>query len=42
MNKKNFYKKLTKKIFNNTERIEGLYVKKYVILRLLQEKQLIM
>ena len=42
MNKKTFYKKLTKKLFDNAERIQGLYVKKYVILRLLQEKQLIL
>ena len=42
MNKKTFYKKLTKKLFNNAERMQGLYVKKYVILRLLQEKQLIL
>jgi hypothetical protein len=42
MNKKTLYKKITKKLFNNAERIQGLYVKKYVILRLLQEKQLIL
>jgi hypothetical protein len=42
MNKKTFYKKLTKKLFNNAERIVGLYIKKYIILRLLQEKQLIL
>ena len=41
MDKKTLYKKITKKLLNNTERIQGLYVKKYVILRLLQEKQLI-
>jgi len=42
MNKKTFYKKLTRKLFNNAERIQGLYIKKYIILRLLQEKQLIL
>ena len=42
MNKKTLYKKITKKLFNNAERIQGLYIKKYIILRLLQEKQLIL
>lgn len=41
MNKKILFKKITKKLFNNTEKIQSLYVKKYVILRLLQEKDLI-
>ena len=42
MNKKTFYKKLTNKIFNKSNNIQNLNIKEYVILRLLQEKQLIL
>lgn len=41
MNNKAYYKKIIKKLFDNSVKIQGLYVKKYVILRLLQEKELI-
>ncbi len=42
MNKNTFYKKLTNKIFNKSNNIQNLNIKEYVILRLLQEKQLIL
>ena len=42
INKNTLYKKMTKKIFNHTRDQQYININKYVILRLLQEKQLIL
>lgn len=41
MNKNVLYKKMTKKIFKNTTDQQNLYINKYIILRLIQDKQLL-